>query len=249
MARFEHYEQCPRCFERGKDSRGDNCAVYSDGGKHCFSCGFHTFPKHYTPRISEKERLDVRVLPADFSREVPTHALKWLLQYGLSYTYWKPFIGWSEKDMRLVFTVGDGPSFSIGRYVPADEKQLAVAPRKWFVWGNSHAYAHLLGNYQTDEASCVVLVEDLISAHKIAMSGYPSIALFGTKIFDACIPVLRHIGLQVVLWLDKDQEGTLAKKCQWLAVVTGLPVSYRVTDSDPKEYNAVKIKEILNGNA
>jgi hypothetical protein len=247
VARFEHYEQCPRCVARGKDSRGDNCAVYSDGGKHCFSCGFHAFPKHYTPRVQEKERLNASVLPTDFTREVPTHALKWLLQYELPYSYWKPFIGWGEKDMRLVFPVGDGPSFSIGRYIP-DEKLSSTGqpPYKWFVWGDCHRAPHILGDYQKDEGSCIVLVEDLISAHKVASSGFPSIALFGTKIFDACIPVLRHIGLQVVLWLDKDQEGTLAKKCQWLSVVTGLPVRYVTTTLDPKCLTQQTIKGILN---
>jgi len=237
MARFEHYEQCPRCFERGKDSRGDNCAVYSDGGKHCFSCGFHTFSKHYTPRVQEKERLNngqAHVLPVDFSREIPSHALQWLLQYGLPYSYWKPFIGWSEKESRLVFTIGDGPSFSIGRYIP---RALAVpperVPRKWYVWGNSHASPHVLGDYSKD-APCITLVEDLISAHKLAYYGFPTIPLFGTNIFTSCIPVLRHIGLPIVLWLDADQEGTLQRKCQWLSVVTKQRVSYVITALDPK---------------
>lgn len=241
MARFEYYEQCPKCLERGKDSRGDNCAVYSDGGRHCFSCGFHTFPKHYTPRIQEKERLNATVLPSDFTREVPAHALKWLLQYRLPYSYWKPFIGWSEKDMRLVFTVGEGPDFSIGRYCGEPDKEK----RKWFVWGNCHQSPHILGDYQKDEASCIVLVEDLISAHKIASTGIPCLPLFGTKIFTSCIPVLRHIGLPIVLWLDKDQENILARKCQWLSVVTGQRVSYRVTALDPKCLTKEQINEAL----
>jgi hypothetical protein len=31
-------EQCPRCASQGKDNSHNNLAVYSDGGKFCFSC-------------------------------------------------------------------------------------------------------------------------------------------------------------------------------------------------------------------
>lgn len=246
MARFIHYEPCPKCVEKGRDGRGDNLARYDDGGAHCFSCGYHIFPKHYIPHSKERERVNEQVLPADFTREVPQFALQWLLQWGLPLSYWKPFIGWSEKHSRLVFTVGDGPSFSQGRYIPSP---LAVAPdrqhRKWRVWGECHKAPHILGNYQ--EAERVVLVEDIISGHKVGMAGFPTIALFGTKIFDACIPALRHIALPVVVWLDKDQEHTMPKKCNWLSVVTGLPVNYQVTHADPKALSLQNVKEIING--
>lgn len=31
-------EPCPRCRARGEDNSGDNCVIYSNGGKYCFSC-------------------------------------------------------------------------------------------------------------------------------------------------------------------------------------------------------------------
>ena len=69
MARFVGYEQCPRCARAGRDSRGDNLGVYADGGKHCFSCGFHVFPKHYTQKV-EIPNGAKSLLPSDFTREV-----------------------------------------------------------------------------------------------------------------------------------------------------------------------------------
>ena len=240
MGKFLHYEQCPRCMERGRDSRGDNFAVYSDSSGHCFSCSYHRFPKHHTPRM-EKEQVNAAVLPIDFSREIPSHALQWLLQYELPYSYWSPFIGWSEEYSRLVFTVGTGPEFSIGRYIETSEHDRP-APRKWFSWGDCHKAPHILGDYL--QSGKIVLVEDLISAHKVSKIT-SCIPLFGVRIFDSVIPCLRHIGLPVVLWLDKDQEGTLQKKCEWLGVLTGLKVSYIVTKLDPKCYSLDKIKEIL----
>lgn len=250
MSRFSHYEPCPKCREKGNDNRGDNLAVYHYGSKHCFSCSFHVFPKHYSPPEKEVEHVSA-VLPIDFTREVPAVAWQWLLQYGMPYSYWKDRVGWSEKQSRLVFPVGKGPEFSIGRYIP---NELAVAPgeqgrssrtgppRKWFVWGECHKTPHVLGNYT--EAKEIVLVEDLISAHKLAVIT-SCISLFGTQLFDSLIPCLRHIGLPIILWLDKDQEGTMPRKCARLAALTGLEVGYRVTDLDPKLLTHAKILEIL----
>lgn len=239
MARFEHYEPCPRCRKLGKDTRGDNLAVYSDGGKHCFSCGFHVFPRYYTGERQREERVNAAVLPSDFSREVPSHALKWLLQYHLPYTYWAPFIGWSEKDSRLIITVGD--NFAQGRFIK-DDHWSGPEPRKWFSYGDAHKHAHIIGDYS--KASKIVLVEDIVSAHKVGTL-VPTIPLFGTNIFDACIPVLRFVKLPITLWLDKDQSGTMARKCDKLALFTGLPVNYVVTDNDPKACSFTKIEEVL----
>ena len=39
MSHFLRHENCPRC------GSADNLAVYTDGGKHCFTpdCGYHVF--------------------------------------------------------------------------------------------------------------------------------------------------------------------------------------------------------------
>lgn len=249
MSKFLSYEQCPKCLEKGRDNRGDNLGVYSDGSAHCWACGHHVFPKHYIKQ--EKKELDVPkgVLPPDFTREVPARGWQWLLQYGLPYSYWKPFVGWSEKYSRLVITVGEPCEFSIGRWIGEDNLALPAgnhaSRRKWWAWGNCHKTAHVFGTYS--ESKEVVLVEDVISAHKIgSITGRCAIPLFGTRVFDAVVPVLRHIGLPLVLWLDKDQEHTMPKKADHLAALTGLGVRYVVTDDDPKDYNPVKIEEILD---
>lgn len=41
MAEFIRHEQCPECAAHGRDNSRNNLAVYSDGGSHCFSCGWH----------------------------------------------------------------------------------------------------------------------------------------------------------------------------------------------------------------
>jgi len=51
MADVLHHEQCPQCAANGNDNSRDNMAVYSDGGKHCFACGYHM---HGTEDWNEK---------------------------------------------------------------------------------------------------------------------------------------------------------------------------------------------------
>lgn len=41
MAEVVGNEQCPSCADRGGDTSGDNLVRYSDGGAHCFACGYH----------------------------------------------------------------------------------------------------------------------------------------------------------------------------------------------------------------
>jgi hypothetical protein len=177
------------------------------------------------------------MLPPDFTREVPTEAWKWLLQYGLSWKYWSPFVGWSEKYSRLVFTIGDPIQFSIGRLIGDNSK------RKWFVWGNSHDKAHIVG--PDFKQGPVVLVEDIVSAHKVGQV-CTTIPLFGTKTFSGIVSALRHLGQPVVMWLDEDQRNAASGRATWLSMMTNLPVRFVFTKNDPKQLPLEKIRELLD---
>ncbi len=48
-------EQCPKCASNGGDTRRDNCAVYSDGHKHCFKCGYTKGGKYSIFKPVKKE--------------------------------------------------------------------------------------------------------------------------------------------------------------------------------------------------
>ena len=241
---FSHYERCPKCSDNGRDRRGDNLACYADGGSHCFSCGYHRFPRGQVSTVSRQKVPvnDSKVLPPDFTRQVPTIAWKWLLQYGLSWKYWQPFVGWSEAHSRLVFTVGDPIQFSIGRYI--QQKETEEAPRKWWAYGNCHNRAHLIAP-TAESLGKTVLVEDLISAHKVGQIT-ECIPLFGVRAFDSVIRTIRHIGLPVLMWLDKDQEHLAPRRASSLSLITGLECTYVHTAQDPKSLSLEKIKEIVN---
>lgn len=229
-------EQCPKCAALGNDTRGDNLVVYPDGGKHCFACKYHVFPKSYN-KIKVEDNGPKSLLPFDFAREVPSSALPWLLQYGLPYSYWAPMLGYSPSSERLVFQVGQPTAFSIGRYVGTNHPDS----RKWYVWGDCHKHAELIG-----DGSIVVLVEDLISAHKVAAAGYLAISLFGTHVHNPVIYYLLTTDKPVVLWLDNDQAFNVKKQALRLSSLIPQPVNIINTEKDPKCLPLSTIQELLS---
>ena len=58
MADVLCHEQCPQCAANGNDNSRDNMAVYSDGGKHCFACGYHVFG---TEDWNENSSMNVKI--------------------------------------------------------------------------------------------------------------------------------------------------------------------------------------------
>lgn len=229
---------CPRCRERGADVAGDNLVAFDNGHWHCFACNKHIFPegferfkKHETVRAEKSLNL-----PNDLTTNIPTEPLKWLLKHGLPYSYWSDKILWSEQDSRLIFKIGTPVEFYQGRYFGEDNK------RKWYCYGNAHKTAHIFGNPDTSKS--IILVEDLISAHKVSQVN-ATIPLFGTNIFDSVINVLRLYKKPVKVWLDKDQNGNIIKKCNKINMLTGLTVEYLFTSLDPKEIDFNTIKELL----
>ena len=253
---------CPRCRDRGGDRSGDNLVSFNNGHWHCFNCGYHLFPKtaDRLAYVHESVRAEKSLnLPNDLSKNIPLRALKWLLQYGLPYSYWQPHILWSETDSRLIFKVGSPTEFYQGRYIAPDRSEevrqddgrtlldlpdtgRVREPRKWYCYGNAHKTAHLLGNPETSKS--IILVEDLLSAHKISQVN-ATIPLFGTNLFDSVINVLRLYKKPVLFWLDKDQNGNIIKKCNKVSMLTGLPVNYIFTDQDPKLLSLDTIKELV----
>jgi hypothetical protein len=129
----------------------------------------------------------------------------------------------------------------VGRHHPIPSKvgEGITLPRKWNVWGDSHQSVQPLG-----EACEVVLLEDILSAHKVAQVTQ-TIPLFGTRVYPKTIKYLREQKKPIIVWLDKDQEDTMPAVCTRLGLLTGQPVRYITTDKDPKFYTASEIQEIL----
>lgn len=236
MARFVKLEACPRCTENGRDRHRDNFGIYSDGGGHCFACGFHR-PPQYRLKLLIKETVDdypKTVLPSDFTKEIPAAGWQWLLQYGLSMSYWKTYCGYSAKENRVIFPIGNPTSFSIGR-------DFTMGERKWKVYGDKSSYVEVISRELSEK---VVLVEDIVSAHKVGQVT-SAIPLFGTSIHDNVIKRLIELDRPVVLWLDDDQYRMLPRKINRLMTLLPKQATYIRTVKDPKSYTEKEIQEIL----
>jgi len=240
MSKFLHHEQCPRCAANGSDRRGNNLGVWADGACYCFSCGYRVGATYRQLKLLNEENVNDKekaVLPRDFSRDIPAEYWQWLLQYSIPYSYWQTYCGYSEKDKRLVFTVGNPTMFSIGRSL-----DKSVGTSKWKVYGDKSSYVEVINDKISGQ---VVLVEDLISAHKIGLAGFTAIPLFGTSIGDIHIKKLQALKRPVSLWLDADQYSLLARKIGRLQSLVGASVRHITTRLDPKGYSSIEIKEIL----
>lgn len=256
-------EPCPKCRERGRDRRGDNLVRYSDSGAHCFSCGHHEHPKGIQPKVKEQNgnAHEEGPLPRDFTREVPAMGWRWLLQYGLPYSYWKEFTGYSPATERLILTHGNPVEVSVGRFVGANPEDqgalqlwsggvggLQLRPSqpvpKWRMWGDRLRSATLLEpkERRSDE---VILVEDIVSAHKVREAGYTAIPIFGSNIYPKVLSTLRPLKRPVALWLDGDLWGVLPPKLNRLQAFLNVPVRFIRTDKDPKEYDVEQIRATL----
>jgi len=273
MSRNIGTEPCPRCVKRGNDTRGDNLVLWENGHGHCFACQYHKFPK--LPSFKPlKENVNKTLLPFDFQREIPGAAWQWLLRFGLPYSYWQAITGYSEADERLIFRVGeyqlrqqtlvrtDAPlSFSIGRYLPevqvpsnGDVGSVSLQPgggpivqrnkgrSKWFVYGDCHRHAEICA---PDEGDCIVLVEDLISAHKVGQVT-TTIPLFGTQVHSPVMYYLLNSTRPVKLWLDKDQEYNVRHTALRLQGILNRQVDVITTTLDPKYLEVDYIKKVLN---
>ncbi len=122
-------------------------------------------------------------------------------------------------------------AFSVGRYVGVADKAAPKPPRKWYVWGDPHKHSTVLNG--ENKESPVVLVEDLISAHKVSRV-CPSIPLFGTDVHPPVLHYLSHNHSEVILWLDKDQDFHVKRKALRLESLINKPVRIVTTEKDPK---------------
>ena len=59
MGRVVDKIQCPACAEKGRDRRGDNLAVYDNGGTFCHSCGYYTNAKSRREEVSVEKSTDI----------------------------------------------------------------------------------------------------------------------------------------------------------------------------------------------
>lgn len=219
--------RCPKCAEEGKDSRGDNLAVY-DNGSYCFSCGWSNRLVSKLPKIKPRQLIS---LPEDITFELPPIATYWLNKYEITkQEITSNRLCYSHAKSYLIFPYwikGNLEAWQ-GRYF-GDNEQYP----KWVGYGISNQLLYWLGNKATSE---LCLVEDIVSAIKI--SRYANcMPLFNAHISKQKLAKIIELGYnKLIIWLDPDKrKESLAFAEQ--AKLYGLEVKVIFSDKDPKECN------------
>lgn len=234
-------ERCPECAKLGKDRSEDNLAIYSDGHQFCFSCGYHSSGSRIS-RFTLSDAIPHPIpeinLPHDSSYDYPKVALDWIEQYDLHrHDLLKHRVVWSEHYRRLIFPIFDAPGLLAyqGRYFGAEDKP------KWWGEGNLKDTLHIL---RGKDDSCIILVEDIISAIKLQKVGHTSMPLFGSHVDLSRLKRISNFYKDVVLWLDPDKRKESIK---FMSLGKSLGLNMRVifSDLDPKEHDYADIQRIL----
>lgn len=242
-------KQCPRCHALGKDTRGNNLAVYDDGHSYCYSCRYYipspTTVTSLKSKLSAKQfqpnaDTSIDFLSEQYTHKLPDPALNWLRKYGITddeihrYNLCYDL----EKD-RLIFPVLDGIK-TVGyssRYFGSDSTHPRYITRIYRV-----GFYPLI---RTRENQTWVLVEDYVSAIKVGRH-YNCIPLLGSSIPISLILKLIHLAPILRIWLDRDKAIDAIKYA--MRTRQFIPdCATIITEKDPKEYTDKEITEIVSG--
>lgn len=236
-----NHEPCPKCRSNGNDRNGDNFAVYSDGHKYCFRCGYTVLSSGIEALKTTANPTGISItLPSDVDEYLPKKARDYLNNYSLTeQDITNNTLLWSEHWQRLIFPYFNDTGLLAwqGRYLGDENKA------KWFSQGKLHEFIHVVGN---QHSRICVLTEDVISAIKVAHNTKVcACPIFGSHISMQRLLQLKRLYDKIIIWLDDDMKLKVVKFAQQAQSI-GLPVATVFTSQDPKELSDMEIKKILN---
>lgn len=230
MGTFLRHEPCPKCGSK------DNLARYEDNSAYCFGCGYVENPNKYTPSVEKGPERQVK-LPLDTTNQLGSEALEWLAKYDINQSERIKYrFLWSPEKKQLIFPLFD-KSQELLAYQARNFSESSKS--KYFTQGKIHEMLYFCGK----QAPALILVEDLISAIKIARIGW-AMPLFGSEASTPLLMRLKDHCRSVIVWLDSDKwknSHDIVKRSQSI----GLPAMSVFTNLDPKEYSDEKIKYFL----
>lgn len=238
-AYFVKHSGCPKCGSK------DNLALYSDGGSHCFGCGWHPRPTT-APYIQElNEQTEAKTTFPTFSHDLPQKGVEWAKSYGIEVQELLScnVLGCSGRlgIPRLAFIFRDLD----GNPILAQARNLeAGAKPKYITYGKPNEvlpiYYFRSSERRTD---CLVLVEDCLSAIKLARitDAMPCLA---SEVSPTKLKRLAGLYDAFLIWLDSDMYPKAQKMAHRLQLL-GCKAHAVYTDLDPKCYEMKDIEATL----
>lgn len=256
MASFVKHTNCPQCGSR------DNLGIYSDGSCWCFGCHYHRSGS-FLDKIQEDGHSNTiaihRPLPDDCGSHFSPSAVSWLTQYGLGMEeYIKRNVLFSPRRNQIIFTwpgINLWQARNLDReYVDKDGNTKKLS--KYFTSGDHTNICPIYFNSCDVSASSLVLVEDAVSAIKLAASSTPAANTSARGLEDHAIDAMPLLGThlpikkinslkgykRVVVWLDPDKGKEAVKLANHLSLA-GFEAKVVFTEKDPKEtsYESIRI--------
>lgn len=237
MGVFVKHEPCPKCGSR------DNLGRYADGSAWCFGCGYierrDRIPLFHVEKDDELVQLD-----DDLCLDFPGHVVEWLAGYGISVPEALKH-GWKYSPHRdqLVYIFRD----EAGRVQATQARNFWKGAKvKYFTQGSIESLVPVFrcgrssSSLDEGETRRLVVVEDVVSAAKIARQA-SAMPLLGSTLSNTKLARLAALKpLQMVFWLDYD-KWTSAVKMADRAKLLGMNTKVVQTEKDPKEYSDAEI--------
>ena len=231
MSNFIKLGPCPYCGSK------DNRAEYQNG-YWCFGCSkleIKEDTKTLRERVYKTNTLadGKSIYLIETIKDIPQMAMRWLLKYDITREeILKYGISWDPVRKLLVLLKNknywQARNFGFGNL-----KYLSQGMKPLTIYG---------------EGDTIVLVEDVLSAIKIARlryDGYSASPLLGSSLSKQAEAQLIRRYKKIYIWLDRDKAKNairIKNRLRSLGVIS----KAIITELDPKEYNKEKLKEFLN---
>jgi hypothetical protein len=239
---FLRHAPCPQCNSR------DNLAIYSDGGGWCFGCGYLIPSKvsgYITSMEVEESSLGVH-LPPDHTREYPPEAVDWTIKYGInSGILMNRDVWWSPSRRELMFTWWDEDK-NPRKLIAYQSRTFREGQPKYISRGD---FDTLLPIYHVDKNKKLdkrlVIVEDCISAIKIANCVADAIPCLKSSMSREKLTWLANKYTEMVIWLDDDMYKKaleMSDTLEWM----GVNVHVIQSTGDPKDHRYSDLTRMIN---
>jgi len=220
---------------------------------HCFRCGENDFKSH--GRLSASYFLAMRQADEEeaaqaypdveplYGEGVPVQAHLWVLRAGLTperatdeYGF-----GWSDRSKRVVVPIlHNGTPTGMWTARATDERK----PKYLMPKGTAGASWYDTHGLRRDRDACVVVVEDVLSAIRVAEAGHGALAVLGTSVGPTQANLIADY--PVVGWFDGDKAGRdgFVKLRKALGPYGVTPARVQ-SEQDPKLYSLQQINQYI----
>lgn len=229
-------KECPYCgAKRGFAKATDHT--------HCFKCGHHlNYDRNSLVRLDQGSEKQTHIWDGKLPSDYQTGSLsgEWIVYITqfLDLEFANKVCGYSSIYNRLIFPIYDNNSTLKcwqGRSLHSEPKWITTSAR--YPWGNKYPFI-------SSDSERYVIVEDIISAHKVSQV-HPTIALLGSSPSNTLCNFLLSKANKFIIWLDNDEAGKEGTKKLLQKMNMCATLEIRNTKYDPKLYSLKRIEEIL----